>query len=1404
MRPSNFYQILLILSGILVAAFFGIFFYREIFPEYKIYQKDYLALEEFRSTYTHEPPPAFSIGIKQIVLEREDKGPPVIDRCTSCHVALQIPYFSPTKIAHDINGNMVRDEKGIPIKIPNEDYVWAKLDEKIKELRDSNVIAQLEKEGNTHEVKDRLKQADAYEALKVAKVGDLTYDVTKVLAMHPLMGKETRPFEFHPVEEYGCTVCHNGNGRGLTTEKAHGPVFDDQYEAEFEGPTPHFTEPNPENDPSFARVFNHKPGPDLLFQTQPIFVGGLIQAKCMQCHQTSEMQLEHASFTASEVTERREKRSKTLEEDFQKDKDTLLSLLDLKKRLLLDGYAKTVLYLKQTQQDYSRPNQELEHIASQLNFLEKTASHQEEERAKQKALEAVNQQIIFFLGSAQLADELQQDYNQQGSEALDSFLNSHQQDPQAKGPLFTKSEALDYEKDILKHIQDTQRSFETAVKDQTVVSSLDADVDELTRHYQRGKELYFSQACYACHRIAGFARGGVGPELTRSGESYPWYLKESIVWPQADLKTSTMPNMRLDHEEIEDLMTFLLAQKGNNKAVAQRSYQAALQSWEAGRKLPWEKPVPPSQMYDLRYSMTVFAIEGCASCHRLQGFDSNVGFTVEKGPHSFEQLYEQQEWFRKLFPEVIRLAQYDQPLPGSQIVERIEKHAKEIDERIVPDVRTNGIVEEIDGKHPGAVEALYSEFKYASRAKNHEYETKIKQESDPNRIAQLEAEHQAWKDRVHRVLMMYIQTYGLGRLIGPHPNWSGIYRTDEWLMEHFRNPTAHVPRSIMPVMPFDDTKFYALTYMLDQLGIRNRNAVRAIWENRGFDPAEAFQLHCSQCHGQNLTGNGPIAEWIYPIPKSLRNSDFLRNLTKERAIYSITHGVKGTPMPSWGEIGHDKQESIQKEIGNRPVLTDAEIHHLVDWLFTSLPGGEVVRQPRDVLKWQYTPKDVLDELQKEGGQLVPMPTRKAEELKTEQALPERELPQENNPPVEPQLSALFPTGEGYYAAIRPEIYPRQASPGVQQVNQVEDVFDIVPNSTDPASPYSYYIKEKYYTPYNLQEGRKFFLLNCAPCHGNEGDGSGARSQAMQEAKPRMLTNLDWISSRDDLRLIRSIKYGVPGTSMTPWGDFTNSLQRMQLVMFIRTLSKEQGQRMQLDNYLYQAFDTDQRVIDEARVQWTKDLEEAQRQRQSLQKEQFNIENEIEQGKAQPAQAVPIYRNLLTLEQRMAYLQEQDQMLQGLKADLKKEKTLYQSLGISLITKQVNESILTDFYHVIELNKDRYTFKDNRLIIEVNPDKIAKIRTLRDQIVREVDQRIKELQQELTITKGKAAQKSEDIATAEADIETYKKLSARLITDTEEAIRLMNKQKQNVEKFEAHKNDQKQNGNSLKNPSSDMK
>lgn len=1014
------YQSVLIALGVVASLFLGVFFYREIFPEYREYQDRFVKLEAFRSTLTHEPPAPFKEGVKQLVIEREDKGPASIDRCTSCHVAMQIEAYSPTRLQHDINGNLVYDAHGFPVKEENPDYIWKKLDEKIALEKNSSAAAE-------------------WGALKKVRVGDAEYDVEKVLTMHPLIGRETRPFQYHPIEEWGCTSCHGGNGRGLVTDRAHGPVMDGQYEEEQEGFVPQFLESDPEHDPAFSKVFNHKPSHRLLFQTNPIYVGALIQAKCVQCHQSSSQALLGANDSAAQVINTKEKEIKAIAKAYQDELEAVYSGLTTKKLLKEKGLEGAIKALKANENNYLLSDREREYssvIAKRLSA--------------EKGAELIDASLLSALGSSQEIDRLS---DVKSLDALNQAISKDAQDQ--KGTLFEKYLSLKLNQALIAHLKEVGASS-TALKESQTVGSIETDVDLLTKNYHHGEELFLSQGCYACHRIAGRSRGGVGPELTRSGESYPWFVKQSIVWPQADLKTSTMPNFRLDHEELEDLVTYLLGQTGKRKAVSETAQRLAIQEWEAGKKLAWELPVGEKEIHDLRYSMKVFASEGCASCHRLRGYESNVQF-AEGVP-----VAEQKAWFGKFFPEDIT---------GSMLVKTLEKQGDEIQRRLVVGSKKETILEEIEKEHPGLISSFYAPFKFAARAKE-----------DPQ-----------WKRQVHLVLMQYVQTYGLGRLICPRPNWSGVYRSDQWLMEHFKSPSSMVPRSIMPVFPFDTSKFKALTLMLDQLGVRNATYDRTVERAGGFNPESAYTAYCAQCHGETRQGNGPVSTWIYPIPKNLRNAEFMRNLTRERAKQSIIHGVKGTPMPPWGEVGDGKKVD--------PVLTESEVDLLVDWLYATLPGSTIITNDKEVPKWNYMPDQVQKELNAEG------------------------------------------------------------------------IFDERPMKGTGPEKEGYFIKSKFYTPENIDAGKTFFWTNCAPCHGKEADGAGLRAEAMQDAKPRMLTNLEWLNSRDDLRLLRSIKYGVAGTSMTPWGDQTNPLQRLQLVVFIRSLSAENERRAALRDALYEAFDS---------------------------------------------------------------------------------------------------------------------------------------------------------------------------------------------------------------------------------------
>lgn len=1306
---GEIYQITLIILGIIGTVLLGLFFYDEFFPEYKEFQKDFVQLEEFRSSYTKEQPPFFQYGIKQIVLEREDKGPPVIDRCTSCHVALEIPDYSPKKIARNINGQILRDSSGRPLLELNPNYVWLRLEQKIDELKDEKVNQQLLDQGEKNEVEARLKLAEKYENLKIIHADKQVYSVEKALQMHPLIGNETRPFEFHPIQEYGCTSCHNGNGRSLSAIRAHGPVFDGTYEPEFMGPKPKFIEEDPKNDPLFARVFNEKPGHDLLFDTTPLYVGALIQAKCIDCHQRSDEKLYSIDQTEKNIQTKWMSRYSIIEKSYENDVIALSNLVAIKKEIEKNGLQATLKKLKQQQQDFAKSEGYLENLASQEKFLESIYSKgplDEKETSKQ-ALKIISQKIVEFLGSERLQNELEKSSNSEKnpSAVVKEFIIKHQKDSDADGAIFKKFLKLDFDRSILIHVKENEEPFIANAQNQDVITALKSDVDLLTENFQKGKELFISQACYACHRIAGFSRGGVGPELTREGLSYPWFVKESIVWPQADLKTSTMPNTKMDHEEVENLLTYMLAQRGNRKAVAESVQKQQIQAWEAGEKQAFEKSVTPAQMLDLRYSMTIFATEGCASCHRLKGFESNTGFAIEKSHPGFDELYKEKEWFTQLFPEGIS---------GSQIIKTVEQHKEEIDQKIADNIRAGSIIEEIEKKSPGTIESFYTPFKYASRAKNSYFNDIASNEKNLEKKEGILRNLEEWKKRIHKILMIYIQEYGLGRIIGPRPNWSGVYRSDEWLMEHFRNPTSHIPRSIMPVMPFDDTKFYALTHLLDVLGIRNRNEIRQIWAEKGFNPQLAYRIHCSQCHGENLQGDGPVAEWIYPIPKNLQNPDFLRNLTKQQAIISIRHGVKGTPMPPWGETPSDKSFS-----DGIPVLTAFEIDQLADWLFSLLPGTDY-RNEKNIPKWQYGPKDILKELEKEN----PLNTK-------------------------------------------------------EEKNEKE-IFDEIPNSIPDEDKHLYYIKRKFYTPENLQAGEQFFALNCVVCHGGEADGTGIRAGSMIEAKPRMLTNVNWLNTRDDLRLLRSIKYGVPGTSMAPWGDLTSMLQRLQLVMYIRSLSTSKNARDQLMQDLYKTFDAAIQKIQNARVENSKKITQLQLQQRETKQEEQDLSRKAKEGEVSTDMAANAYKKYISQEKTIMQLIELDQNLIDLKNEVKNEQDKYQSLGLNLLAADLGDEINRVFFKMLEEMQNSYTFTNNILELKTSPEASSLQEKYSKILLKAIQDKISLIQQEIEIEKGKitSPESNEKINALSQNLLSLKKFQEKLLSGFEE-IRLSSQKQQEI-------------------------
>src|SRR6476660_6087890 len=85
-----------------------------------------------------------------------------------------------------------------------------------------------------------------------------------------------------------------------------------------------------------------------------------------------------------------------------------------------------------------------------------------------------------------------------------------------------------------------------------------------------------------------------------------------------------------------------------------------------------------------------------------------------------------------------------------------------------------------------------------------------------------------------------------------------------------------------------------------------------------------------------------------------------------------------------------------------------------------------------------------------------------------------------------------------------------------------------------------------YTPGDVQDGQKLFLVNCAACHGPEGDA--VPGVDLGHGKFRRA------SSDDDL--IRIIQKGIEGTAMPP-NNFTN-IQAGTIVAYLRDLAESTG------------------------------------------------------------------------------------------------------------------------------------------------------------------------------------------------------------------------------------------------------
>jgi cytochrome c oxidase cbb3-type subunit I/II len=93
------------------------------------------------------------------------------------------------------------------------------------------------------------------------------------------------------------------------------------------------------------------------------------------------------------------------------------------------------------------------------------------------------------------------------------------------------------------------------------------------------------------------------------------------------------------------------------------------------------------------------------------------------------------------------------------------------------------------------------------------------------------------------------------------------------------------------------------------------------------------------------------------------------------------------------------------------------------------------------------------------------------------------------------------------------------------------------------------------SPQQLAAGEAVYQVHCAECHGDDGDGSGFAAGSL----PIPVPPTDFTRERLNVDAsMRTLRNGVPGTSMAPWGDRLDDGEMQAVSHYLRSLFRADG------------------------------------------------------------------------------------------------------------------------------------------------------------------------------------------------------------------------------------------------------
>lgn len=424
---------------------------------------------------------------------------------------------------------------------------------------------------------------------------------------------------------------------------------------------------------------------------------------------------------------------------------------------------------------------------------------------------------------------------------------------------------------------------------------------------------------------------------------------------------------------------------------------------------------------------------------------------------------------------------------------------------------------------------------------------------------------------------------------GPDLSYLGRKRSEQWEIEHLKDPRGYSPLSIMPRFGFlSGEERQDIAAYLFALGNRYaaermipppapysekenptpKGETKPTQNDQGWQTWTAADMQhgkeiyidkCQTCHGCSGNGLGTYAGTLIVTPANFKQRPF-RDMPEDQWFWHVSEGVPGSVMPPWKESlsKEDRWRVVRyvQQIFARPIMRDPA---------EGDPSGEYAGLTNPV---------ALTTQALEDGKAV----------FTRECMICHGVAGRGDGPYGQGLQPPPPDfGDGSYGTLQKPTYtdsdyfwriseglPWSAMPVWKLRYSAEDRWKLThyirvhftqtearPKADEPQPYPGIYLAQTMPSgangdttpPLSFESGKRTYLRHCAQCHGLDGKGTGWSASSLDAPAGNLADQRS--VKRTDGEMYARTSFGVWNSAMPSWGEWMPEHDRWNAILFIR-------------------------------------------------------------------------------------------------------------------------------------------------------------------------------------------------------------------------------------------------------------